>query len=277
MATAKSQRNYAVEYLRYAFMITIVIIHYIGHICYPDGPHPSSPTHFISYELDMGILSLCSIGVTGFMFISGFYGIHFKINRLVDLWLQCAFYLLILAIICSYWLLPVGRLTAFHNVINSIMPFTHGPWWFVSCYAIIYILSPILNYAIERIDQITFRNITIALALLLYVGMFTTAQLATQLILLLFIYISARYIRLYTPCWLEHNKVTIFIISASLLFGVAFIFAYLRLSRALEFFISSFNPLIYSTAVSLFFIIKDYTQVRCHPLIASMLSNVLAI
>lgn len=246
-------------------------------MCYPDGPHALSKAYFISYELDMGLLSLCSIGVTGFMFISGYYGIHFKIDRIVSLWTQCAFYLLVLAVICSYWLTPVGKLTAFHNVINASMPFTHGPWWFVSCYVVVYILSPILNFAIERMDRITLRTIVIAMGLLLYIGMFTTAQLATQLILLLFIYISARYIRLYTPLWLERYKIAIFITSASLLFCITTILASLHATRALEFFLSGFNPLIYSTATSLFFIVKTKEIVRCHPFIASLLSNVLAI
>lgn len=79
------RRNSTIEILRFAFMFLIVVIYAYYH---------GNPTNFeaifaygnsIVTASHLSIFSLGMIGVTGFMFISGYYGIRMNRKKLVDM------------------------------------------------------------------------------------------------------------------------------------------------------------------------------------------------
>ena len=86
------------------------------------------------------------IGVNGFVLISGFFGIKFKITGLYKLFIQCAFYGLVGYLIHLYVDgAHIGR-SIFNNCI-TVFSFPPG-WWFIQCYLYLYMCAPLLNSAI---------------------------------------------------------------------------------------------------------------------------------
>lgn len=89
-------RNLSVEYLRVVFISFIVLL----HILWKDygGLHVALGDNDVNTYVQLGLTNLVSLGVTGFILISGYYGVKLKINRIVSLWLQTTMYALASAI-----------------------------------------------------------------------------------------------------------------------------------------------------------------------------------
>lgn len=177
----KNQRNSAVELLRMFFMLCIVVSHGMGHgsglnyeLIYSWGGEIDSFMH-------LTIFSLGKIGVTGFMFISGYYGIRFKKRGFITLLAICAFYILILS--------------RGSDLLSLLKPYSR--WWFIESYILVYVLSPAIELMFNNLSkkQVTF--IVLALAYYSYVGRFLSFENSHDTVMLLTIYIIARYIGVY--------------------------------------------------------------------------------
>lgn len=90
-------RNSSIELLRILFMLLIVILHAYchGRQVIVEDIHSMGKSLQTVHHLVFYILGNC--GVTGFVFISGYYGIHFKQNRFLNLVLTCVFYFMLTA------------------------------------------------------------------------------------------------------------------------------------------------------------------------------------
>lgn len=180
---AKS-RNSSVELLRFVFMYLIVLLHVYGHgsgldyeRIYCWGASPETMPHLL-------LFSLGKIGVTGFMFISGYYGIRTNRYRVLDLILIPLFYLIVLMPIGN----GSGRLLLLH-------PF--DGWWFIGVYLFIMLLAPLIETGINRVSRKTFRNIVIALLAYTYFAQALNSPNSHDAVLLLTIYLAARYFKLW--------------------------------------------------------------------------------
>lgn len=165
-------------------MYLILLIHVYGHgtgldyeRIYLWGANPGTAPH-------LALFSLGKIGVTGFMFISGYYGIHATRGKAVDLILTTLFYLLVLTPIGGGF----GKLLYLH-------PF--DGWWFVSVYLFIMLLAPVIETGIKTIPRQTFRNIVIAMLAYTYIAQALWQANSHDAVLLLTIYLAARYFRLH--------------------------------------------------------------------------------
>lgn len=176
----KKSRNSSVELLRFFFMYLILLIHIYGHgtgldfgTMYKWGANAGTAIH-------LSLFSLGNIGVTGFIFISGYYGIHLNRYKVIDLVMTTFFYLLIL--------FPLG------NNVSPLM-FLHpfDGWWFVSAYLFLMFLAPIIELGIKAISPKTFRNIVISLLLYTYFAKAITLTDSHDVILLITVYLTARY------------------------------------------------------------------------------------
>ena len=85
-----------VEYLRVVFISLIVLL----HILWKDygGLNVGLLNNSANTYVQLGLTNLASLGVTGFILISGYYGVKLKINRIVSLWVQTTMYALFSAI-----------------------------------------------------------------------------------------------------------------------------------------------------------------------------------
>ena len=87
----KRPRNSSVELLRILSMTMIVMFHFCAN-AYRYNSADFVCGHDSETLIKLIFHALGQTGVPVFMFISGYYGIHFKKNRLIDIILQCFFY-----------------------------------------------------------------------------------------------------------------------------------------------------------------------------------------
>ena len=94
-------RNITVELLRVLFMLCIVTMH---SIIYRKGGAGVLPLYGGDWTscVRYGLLGLNHIGVSGFVFISGYYGIKFRWYKLWNIWAQALFYSVVIAILGMY-------------------------------------------------------------------------------------------------------------------------------------------------------------------------------
>ncbi len=125
----KQKRNSSIELLRIVSMILIVLYHYHARkydLYVIDAPRPEDPNFL--YELLTH--SLGKLGVPIFVFISGWYGIKFRKNRIAHMIVECMFYAVLSTSL--YALLYHG-----FELKNIIFFINH--WWFMAAYIYAYI------------------------------------------------------------------------------------------------------------------------------------------
>lgn len=191
----KKKRNSSIEALRLFFMLGIVI----GHV-YCHGAHLD--LHWI-YNLcsestnlwNMPLYTLGTIGVTGFMFITGYYGLSTSAKKIARFLCITMFYGL------------AGMLYSGFSLRKFILlPLSFDLWWFVSCYIVLLLMSPILTKGIEMTNRSQHKLIVLGLAIYTYVlGYFNWAN-SRDFVFLFTIYMVARYTRLY-----PNNRLTYFV------------------------------------------------------------------
>lgn len=187
MLNKYSNRNSSIELLRLWFMFMIVLIHAYVHgvglkyeYLYSLGEDWNTAYH-------LGLVSLGKCGVTGFMFISGYYGVSLKWNKLASMIAMLLFYVLLLTCFGGYSVSDMLKII-FHP---------WDEWWFVSSYMVICFLSPLLNQGISALGKRQFGTTIIGLLFYEYVGKFISQMNSHDTMFLLTIYLCARYIRLY--------------------------------------------------------------------------------
>lgn len=124
------ERNRAIELLRILLMFGIVMIHVIGKGAY-------------SQRWLANLLKIC---VPGFVFITGWFGLQFswrKIGKLYAIGAYCA----LVGTIC--WALMLDESVTLQGLCNRWL--TDMKWfWFLHSYAVLLMVAPILNLAVEK-------------------------------------------------------------------------------------------------------------------------------
>lgn len=123
------KRNANIELFRMMLMFGIVLLHTSAHafVFY----------HWLQYSMDF-----C---VTGFVFISGYYGIKFSCKKIIKLYCTAIVCVLIsgLTDVCS------GRVDGLIDYIALCHRHLLG-CWFVHAYAVLMLISPMINAALEK-------------------------------------------------------------------------------------------------------------------------------
>lgn len=145
------QRESNIELLRIIAMWFILVHHLIVHAIYPNVVvgNDDVTTEYAVYSLLEGFFY---VAVNVFILISGYFGIKLRARRVWSLYLQCAFYGLL-----TYVLGVLMGVVPFipHTIITkSVLIFSHASsWWFVVCYLLLLILSPFLNYGMQKMGR----------------------------------------------------------------------------------------------------------------------------
>lgn len=158
-------RDSNMELLRIVCMLFILMHHFVVHVFYPN---------LASLDGNLGwyravcvvINGFTYVGVNCFILISGYYGIKFKWKSLFNLYCICAFYALLVVLERCLW---QGILFDRGMLYSVILPFSHSEWWFIICYSALFLLSPLLNKAIEGLGR---KEFVLALALLIVVNLY---------------------------------------------------------------------------------------------------------
>ena len=157
---------------------------------------------------------ICIISVNLFVFISGWFSIKPRLVGFLRFIFQCV---VVLAIVyCIGLFLGYAELNFLQ--IREVF-FAVGNGWFITAYAFLYILSPVLNKFCEEASEKTVRNFLIAFYIFQTVygnilqtsGYYSSGYSAFSF---MGVYIVARYMRLYGQRWYKYG-LRLYMISAA--------------------------------------------------------------
>jgi len=160
-----SGRNVGVDCLKMLSMFLVVVLHVLGL----GGVLENLPAGSGGYAAAWLLECAAYCAVNCFALCSGYVSVGARVHweNLLRLWLQVAFYtLLITAVSCI--LAPARYLTA-QNWLNALFPVLTGQYWYFTAYCGLFLLTPALNPALEKIGRGT------GLALLLGITVLFTA------------------------------------------------------------------------------------------------------
>lgn len=128
-------RNSNFELLRIIAMMFIVIWHISIH---------AQKGELASHKY---ILALTITGVNLFVLISGYFSIKLNWKNLLTLVGTIAFYNL--ASVIFKWQIT-GTTPMLGEIAGCFPPLCNTPWWFINCYFILMLLSPVINIVLEK-------------------------------------------------------------------------------------------------------------------------------
>lgn len=262
------RRNSSIELLRFFFMFCIVLIHIYGFgvESYPDQIFELGRSLNTCHHLSLNCIG--QIGVTGFMFISGYYGIKTNKYKIIDLIIMTTFYAVIIELLFNS-----------HIRLENIRKLLHAfdLIWFISYYIVICLIAPIIETGIKQISPKTFRNIVIGILSYIYGAHLIGFSNDHDFVFLFTVYITARYIRMYKPSFLYKHTSKIACTSVILIGGIPVLFSMAGTSHypIMNIISTNNNILLLALAASLVIILDNkYFYI---PAINNMASSVLAI
>ena len=146
----KGGRNSSLELLRIVCMFFIVLHHFMLNSAFPgyeeDILNASNP----AVDIARFVNGYCCVAVNCFILITGYFGLKFKIKRLLSLYFVCAFYGLIGYLLHLY----LGGYHFGRSVLDyTVFALSNSKWWFINCYIVLLFTAPLLNKAIENLNR----------------------------------------------------------------------------------------------------------------------------
>lgn len=108
-----------------------------------------------------------------FIIISGYYGIQFRLIKLLEILLFVVFYSVLLCLYAKYQY----NITTWKDIIKCFLPVTNGYYWYIAIYIQLYIFAPFLNILLNKIDNKRFCFLLTSLFFLVYyIGIIRTGD-----------------------------------------------------------------------------------------------------
>lgn len=155
----------------------------------------------LNTQLGIFINVIGNIGVTGFVLLSGYFGIRLKGKKLAKMDLMLIFWSL--AAYGSLFLnTGISQNFSLKSLVTCIIPVISHKYWFISAYFCLCILSPFINEYLEKIDRKRHRQLILGagvLFLLLPTVFFfdQTGDGGKGVVNMILAYIIGRYIGMY--------------------------------------------------------------------------------
>lgn len=248
-------RESNIELLRIVLMIMIIVHHVIVHgYALEKNIKDFSHANRTVYP-ELFINSFVIVGVNTFIFISGYFGIKFKLRNLISIIFQAFFYSICISLV---FILTSSSKIALVDFVKSILPISGNVWWYLGVYLGLYFISPFLNKGVEFIDN---RQLVFLLAGLLYLDSFSGFIFRTvsgdgfTVFHFITIYLLARLLhkfdlKIKTP-------IRYFISLALLLFGSTLILLAIDKPQFVWRLFAYNNPLLILSAIMLFYSFKE--------------------
>lgn len=113
----------------------------------------------------MLMLGVC---INTFVLISGYYGINLRVKSFLNLTGMVLFYSFLssLSNIVIFW----GGVNV-NYIVSAFLPISHNHfYWFISCYLILMLLSPLINRGLQALSN---QNILLIIGILVYINCIT--------------------------------------------------------------------------------------------------------
>ena len=160
----RRERNYGIDLLRIIAMWMVVILHVLGQ----GGVLNRAPMLSVRYETLWLLETLAYCAVNCYALISGYVGLHskFKISNIIGLWLQAAFYSVLVMVIFS--VAVPGSVNA-DIVKRAFFPVASFQYWYFTAYFALFFFTPFLNHLILTLPRQRAKQLVFTLVLLLSV------------------------------------------------------------------------------------------------------------
>lgn len=144
------QRNYGVDLFRIVSMIMVVGLHVLGR----GGVLGAAKGDFPAYALSWWIETACYGAVNCFALVSGFVGLRsrHKFSNLAYLWIQVVFTMLLMQTVDFIF---VSKTFSRGKLLVSFIPIFSRYYWYFTDYAILFLLMPMLNAAVNNLSKKT--------------------------------------------------------------------------------------------------------------------------
>lgn len=248
----KKERSSNFELLRIISIIFIVLMH-VANMIVPETQSAANR------EVVVFINSITNTGVSLFILLSGYFGITFKKNRLLDIVFLVWFYSY-LSLGVDYFFLH--KSFAAKDIIPYIFPLLSRKWWFISCYVVLYCISKWINDACRNLSQQSLRTLLLVLGIFFYIAptflVFyeLTDAFGKGIVNMALLYIIGRYIRLYGfPVFIAKHSKSILLTSILLIFALNSALTMVGHTLILR-FASDNNLLILTESLSIFYLMS---------------------
>lgn len=177
-----SKKKEGVELLRICMMLSIVYLHISGRFSV-DGCDPltSSLYHFFR--------SFAFVGVSGFAFISGYFGIKWSLSK----FLRLEFVAISMGLLLVLFKLIVYSDFCARDLLNAVTPIMSRDCWYFSAYMLLMLLAPFLNNETLFKNSSQAKLLIILLAFFVYIGGFIYRHDGTTVVYLIMVYLLGRY------------------------------------------------------------------------------------
>jgi len=270
----KAIRKSNIEVLRIVLMLMIILNHLIyyglGVKNIETGSFQFDNSGYIKVIVDCFLVN----AVNTFVFISGYFGITFKLRTVISYVSQALFYSIILFLVFSYF---GHHSLCLSNFFYSFIPISRPVWWFISIYLGLYFIAPYLNKGVETMDKDV---LTITLGGLLFFNCFsgfffkTFSERGYSIFNFMVIYLIARYIKKYR-IRLKVPLFHYFFLTLLIVIGVLTLVHFNKSSQIFKLF-SYNNPLLIASAIMLFFVFYEI-EIKYNKLINLIATQVLGV
>lgn len=153
--------NYGIDALRMLAMFMVVLLHILGQGGILDAAEAMSIQYEAAWFLE--IAAYCAVNC--YALISGYVGIYakYKYQNIIILWLRVVFYTLFITLLFFVF---VPDAVMAKDWIKAILPVTGGYYWYFSSYFALFFFIPILNIAINEMNQNQCRVVVLLLILI---------------------------------------------------------------------------------------------------------------
>lgn len=139
----KNVRESSFEILRILAILFVVS----EHLLYSTTIDSLGSPEYFAYN---GVRCIADCAVDLFVLISGYWGIRFRISKLLSLFFQSLFYAVLLF---SIGILVKGNVPVWHKDFLVFLPIINGNPWFIATYAALFCIAPFLNRFIDSCSK----------------------------------------------------------------------------------------------------------------------------
>ena len=272
-----TNRSSNIELLRIVLMTMIVLWHFIVHGV--GMAHDEVYTDNLYNWSHLLIAPFLCFHVNCFIFISGYFGITLKKEKVLSLLLMLGFYGVVTMLADPIINKGAGFLDFLHwNFWQSLFPFSDGGWWFMTNYLALMFLSPILNKGFDALTKQYIHGILLLLFLFIVSGFkYFGNGYFDYGYLFLFIYLLGRYMNKYSIKYIEDNCVNVFVLSVFclMIYMIYYMFTEQINAHHYLYAVSYHNPFCILAAVCFFFIFW-HLKIGYHKIINQIASGSLA-
>ena len=153
----KQGRKYGIDLLRIMAMFMVIVLHVLGSGGFLEAEKIAPANFWTAWFLEIAAYGAVDI----YALISGFVGyrIKHKYASIAELWLRVLLYSVAFTVADKIFYDPsIGKKRVFY----ALFPITKGEVWYFTMYFGLFLLMPILNAAIEKLERKGLRSVVLS-------------------------------------------------------------------------------------------------------------------